>query len=102
MMAAVSRGDTARGAALTTLRDIHQLWGTRLPTGGEMGETENNHRPFWAMDVLNPPPPPDGGTPDAGICLMQNQSCANGEACCVGLVCQPNTAGTDYICGPIQ
>jgi len=26
---------------------------------------ENNHRPFWAMDVLNPPPPDAGAPPDA-------------------------------------
>jgi hypothetical protein len=72
---------------------------------------ENNHRPFWAMDALAPPPPPDAGVPpdagprDAGAppdapaaCLDRGAPCETGT-CCMGLVCFPNAA-SDYVCTP--
>ena len=50
---------------------------------------ENNHRPFWAEDVLAPPPPlPDGGVGgDGGQCLPLHADCSSGAPCCTGTVC---------------
>jgi hypothetical protein len=57
--------------------------------------SENCHRPFWAEDAFNPPPPTDGGVPDAG-CLPSGADCSKGT-CCDGLQCLP--AGNTYQCG---
>jgi hypothetical protein len=88
--------------------------------------TEDCHRPFWAEDALNPPPPPDAGPPppppadadppppppdadppppDAGPpdvsppCVGQDGDCSSG-VCCASLQCQPDTTGTIYTCQP--
>lgn len=76
---------------------------------------EDNHRPFWAEDALEPCEGDgcdggtgDGGTgePDSGIDLDAG-TCANlGEdctatLCCGGLQCLPNADGTAYTCGTI-
>ena len=53
--------------------------------------TENNHRPFWALDATKPPedagPPPDAGTPP---CVPQFGDCSAG-ACCEPFTCEPNS-----------
>lgn len=61
--------------------------------------TENNHRPFWAIDATMPPPgdagppgdaaPPDdaGVPPDGGACLPQGADCAAGGVCCEPYTC---------------
>jgi hypothetical protein len=58
--------------------------------------SEDAHRPFWAEDAFVPPPPMDGGVPDAG-CVGQGQDCTM-ATCCVGLQCQP--IGNTYVCAP--
>lgn len=66
--------------------------------------TENSHRPFWAEDVLAPPPPDggvptDGGAPgDGGACVPLHGDCRSGAPCCAGTVCTPN--GAAYSCEP--
>jgi hypothetical protein len=57
--------------------------------------TENNHRPFWALDTtLPPPPPPDAGTP---TCIPRFGDCTAG-ACCEPYTCEPSADGTSYVC----
>jgi hypothetical protein len=80
--------------------------------------TEDCHRPFWAEDALNPPPPEDAGPPppmdasppppmdaspppptDGGSCIGQDGDCSSGK-CCASLQCQPDPSGTIYTCQP--
>jgi hypothetical protein len=51
--------------------------------------TENNHRPFWALDTTLPPPPDDAGVPDSGTppCLPQFADCSGGGICCEPYTC---------------
>jgi hypothetical protein len=58
--------------------------------------TEQTHRPFWAEDAVKPPPPMDGGVPDAGSdaatdagppCLAVGEDCTGGGTCCAPLIC---------------
>lgn len=52
--------------------------------------TENNHRPFWAIDTTLPPPPPDdAGVPDTGPppCLALGADCTGGGVCCSPYAC---------------
>jgi hypothetical protein len=70
---------------------------------------ENNHRPFWAEDALNPPCDGgecDGGTPvDAGPsdapCGQFGEDCST-VFCCAGMFCSPNADGTSYTCDVIN
>jgi hypothetical protein len=53
--------------------------------------TENNHRPFWALDATKPPedagPPPDAGVPP---CVPRFGDCSAG-ACCDPYTCEPTS-----------
>ncbi len=66
--------------------------------------TENNHRPFWALDATKPPPPPDGGPPDGGTdagpppCIPRFGDCIAGGVCCEPYTCEPSADGTMYSC----
>jgi hypothetical protein len=66
--------------------------GFRLPF---QGDTENSHRPFWAVDVLNPPPVPDGGTT---MCISTAGADCSSAPCCFPYYCSSNGGGPPYTC----
>lgn len=65
----------------------------RLPF---QGDTENSHRPFWAEDVLAPPPGnPDGGTP---MCIPTLNADCSTAPCCSPTYCSSTGGGPPYTC----
>ena len=68
----------------------------RLPF---QGDTENSHRPFWAVDVFNPPPPPpDGGTTQ---CISTLGVDCSSAPCCSPNFCSSMSGGPPYTCQQI-
>jgi hypothetical protein len=69
---------------------------------------ENNHRPFWALDVRRDLPdggvvPPDAGPPDGGACFPEGTACDQEFLqCCRGLFCDGPGADGGFACTRIQ
>lgn len=72
---------------------------------------ENNHRPFWALDVRRDLPDggtpdggaPDGGTDDGGICTPAGAACDQSQLeCCRGFFCAGPAADGGFACTRIR
>jgi hypothetical protein len=76
---------------------------------------ENNHRPFWALDVRRDIPDggvqdggapdggaPDGGTDDGGACFSEGTACDQSLLqCCRGLYCGGPDADGGFACARV-
>jgi mono/diheme cytochrome c family protein len=67
---------------------------------------ENNHRPFWALDVRRDLPDggaADGGVPDGGACLGEGMTCDQEQIqCCRQLFCAGPDADGGFACTRIR
>jgi hypothetical protein len=66
---------------------------------------ENNHRPFWALDIRRDlpdggVPAQDGGVEDGGTCFTEGTACDQSLLqCCRGLYCGGPDADGGFVCG---